>query len=117
MSCEAFKSVYQKSNFSVEQNFLSSLHSLDGKTKAQISCSVIDNTMPLLLKSSGETIHCGASKTDFSAVGSIHDSHPFWFGLVRSHVQPGGCILLSFIKTNTKSDLICISRSTKSVSV
>ena len=38
-------------------------------------------------------------------------------GSVRSHVQPGGCILLSFIKTNTKSDLICIGRSTKSVSL
>ena len=61
---------------------------------------------------SGETIHRGASKTEFSAVGSIHDSHLGWFGWVRSHVQPGGCILLSFIKTNTKSDLIYIGRST-----
>ena len=27
---------------------------------------------------------------------------------VRSHVQPSACILLSFIKTNTKSDLISL---------
>ena len=66
---------------------------------------------------SGETIHHGASKTKFSAVGSIHDSHTWCFGSVRSHGQPGGCILLSFIKTNTKSDLICIGRSTKSASL
>ena len=51
------------------------------------------------VKLSGETIHRGASKTEFSAVGSIHDSHPWWFGSACSHVQPGGCILLSFIKT------------------
>ena len=74
--------------------------------------------LPLCLHCfSGETIHRGASKSELSAVGLIHDSHPWWFGSVRSHVQPGGCILLSFIKTDTKSDLICIGRSTKSVSL
>ena len=32
-------------------------------------------TLKKLDPSSGETIHRGASKTEFSDVGSIHDSH------------------------------------------